>query len=256
MTTPIPDPIAVDGASISAYMKEQKSANLALVKHFAKKSDAVSATFKGLNSSGFTIIYTTPNSKEHEAFIEYNVSIKKAEDVLPVLKAMTKEAEENLGMPNSLTGLPPLKSVKSAAEVQKAQEAEIERLHNHNSSKETKDNALDVFYPADLHWQVLIALGLGTNALLAYASDEFLRENVPSFLFNIRQILTASLIQKIFQGALICHATEGLIALSICLNRNCYSVSNVCKWTLSTTLFGAASMSKLLDQKKRIRSGH
>lgn len=25
MTTPIPDPIAVDGASISAYMKEQKS---------------------------------------------------------------------------------------------------------------------------------------------------------------------------------------------------------------------------------------
>ncbi|KAG1219940.1 hypothetical protein G6F35_007070 [Rhizopus arrhizus] len=90
---------------------------------------------------------------------------------------MTKEAEENLGMPNSLTGLPPLKSVRSAAEVQKAQEAEIERLHNHNSSKETKDNALDVFYPADLHWQVLIALGLGTNALLAYASDEFLREN-------------------------------------------------------------------------------
>jgi hypothetical protein len=71
---------------------------LAYVKHFAKKEDAVSATFKSLNSQGFLVSYKKADGSEHEAFIEYNAPVSKREDLRPVLEAMAKEAEAALGM--------------------------------------------------------------------------------------------------------------------------------------------------------------
>lgn len=73
-------------------------ANLAYVKHFGKKTEAVSATFKSLNSQGFNVAYKTADGAEHEVFIEYNAPVTKREDVRPVLEEMAKEAETALGM--------------------------------------------------------------------------------------------------------------------------------------------------------------
>lgn len=75
-----------------------KDANLAYVKHFAKKTDAVSATFKSLNSQGFKVAYKTADGAEHQVFIEYIAPVTKREDVRPVLEEMAKEAEATLGM--------------------------------------------------------------------------------------------------------------------------------------------------------------
>lgn len=71
---------------------------MAYVKYFSKKKDAVSASFKALNSKGFTIIYKTSDNSEYEAFIEYNTPVTKIEDVPPILESMAIEAETALGM--------------------------------------------------------------------------------------------------------------------------------------------------------------
>lgn len=68
------------------------------MKYFAKKTDAVSATFKSLNSKGFSVTYSLPDESQHEVFIEYNAPVTKREDLRIVLEAMAKEAEDALGM--------------------------------------------------------------------------------------------------------------------------------------------------------------
>lgn len=71
---------------------------MAYVKHFAKKTDAVSATFTSLNSKGFTVTYKTIDGSQHESFIEYTAPVTIREDLRPVLQEMAKEAEAALGM--------------------------------------------------------------------------------------------------------------------------------------------------------------
>jgi hypothetical protein len=80
-------------------------ANLAYVKHFGKKADAVHATFKSLNSKGFIVEYEKEDGSKDEVFIEYNASVTKREDVRPVLEEMAKEAEAALGMVNIQLGV-------------------------------------------------------------------------------------------------------------------------------------------------------
>lgn len=90
--------------NIYSFTKKKKyyrlliGANLAYVKHFGGKTDAVSATFKSCNSKGFMVTYKTSDGTEHETFIEYTSPVKTRQDLRPVLEAMAKEAEEALGM--------------------------------------------------------------------------------------------------------------------------------------------------------------
>ncbi|KAI7898073.1 uncharacterized protein BX663DRAFT_270760 [Cokeromyces recurvatus] len=261
---PLPDPLTIASGPISAYMSGHDKVNLAYAKYFGKKTDAVSATFKSLNSKGFLIVYKTMDGSEHEVFIEYIRPVTKREDVRPVLEDMAEEAEAALGMPSSRNGPPPLKALMKAAEIEEAQKTEIEKLHQQddedakmsariasqavgNIFEEVKENTLDVFYPADRFWQAAITMGLGTNALLGYASDDFLRRLLlPSSVVIFRNYLTMELIRKIFVTAIAVHIVEGLVALGICLKRRWYSPMNTFKWTLSTVLYGYASMTKLL----------
>ncbi|CAO3702594.1 unnamed protein product [Rhizopus stolonifer] len=222
MTTPIPDPVAVSGVAIVTFMKEKEWTNLAYVKYFAKKSKVVNATFKALNSNGFTVSFKKSDGTLEETFIEYTTSVTRIEHVLPVLTAMANEAEDHLNLPRSMTCLPSL--------------------------KELNDIQKSVFYAPDLHWQVLISLGLATNFLLGYASDDLLNQNMPLFLIGLRDTLSVLWIQRIFKGAILCHLVEGLFAFTVCYNRG-YSPWIIFKWTLSTTMFGYASMSKLLNSQ-------
>ncbi|KAI8639686.1 hypothetical protein BD408DRAFT_420916 [Parasitella parasitica] len=266
----LPDPLATASGPISAYMSGHSSANLAYVKYFAKKQDAVSATFKSLNSQGFLVAYKKADGSEHEAFIEYNTPISRREDVRPVLEAMAKEAEAALGMPSSLDGPPPFHALMKAAEIEEAQKAEMNNLQEDKDAEASAAIAsaaigdifasnsapsvpLDVFYPADRFWQTAIAVGLGVNALLGYASDEFLSRLFPSFVASFRNYLTPQLIQSIFNWAAAVHAVEGLVALGICLKRGWYSPVNILKWTVSTTLYGGASMIKLLGHGNKVK---
>lgn len=158
-----------------------------------------------------------------------------------------------------------------AAEIEDAQKAEIEKL------KEDKDAAasaaiaaavvgnifgsfdsdaekvqLDTFIPADRRWQTAIAVGLGTNALLGYASDDFLSRLFPSFVLAFRNYLGQGLIRSIFRWAVVLHLVEGSIGLLICLKRGWYSPVNVLKWTTSTLLYGFASLMKLSEHGKKV----
>lgn len=157
-----------------------------------------------------------------------------------------------------------------AAAVEDAQNAEIQKLQedreaeasasiaaNHagklyGSTDDDNDTQLDVFYPAERFWQTSIAVGMGATALLGYASDEFLGRAFPSFVLSFRNYLTCGLIQNIFKYAVWIHLFEGAVALLICLKRNWYSPLNVLKWTVSTTLYGFASMKQLLAHGKRV----
>ncbi|GAN06916.1 hypothetical protein MAM1_0141d06406 [Mucor ambiguus] len=264
----LPDPLATASGPISAYMSGHESANLAYVKYFAKKEDAVSATFKSLNSQGFLVAYKKADGSKHEAFIKYNAPVSKREDLRPVLEAMAKEAESALGMPSSLDGPPPLHALMKAAEIEDAQKAEIGKLQEDKDAEASAAIAsaavgdifgsssssipLDVFYPADRFWQFAIAVGMGSTALLGYASDEFLARLLSSPVVSFRNYLTPDLIQSIFKWASVIHAAEGVIALGICLKRGWYSPKNTLKWTASTTLYGVASMSKLLGHGKKV----
>ncbi|KAG2234941.1 hypothetical protein BDF21DRAFT_467106 [Thamnidium elegans] len=260
----LPDPIAVASGPVSAYMSGHDSANLAYVKYFAKKTDAVNATFKSLNSKGFIVTYKTQDGGEHETFIEYNAPVQKREDLRPVLEDMAKEAEEALGMPSSLNGPPPFKAMMKAAEIEDAQKAEIERLQEDKDAEasaaianaaignifDSNDLDLDVFYPPDRFWQTSIAVGMGLTALLGYSSDAFLSKLLPSVVLQFRNYITQDVIVSIFKWACIAHLVEGFIALGICLKRKWYSPINVLKWTTSTILYATASMSKLLKHGK------
>ncbi|KAI9469653.1 MAG: hypothetical protein EXX96DRAFT_586980 [Benjaminiella poitrasii] len=267
---PLPDPLAMASGPISAYMSGHDNVNLAYVKYFGKKPEAVSATFKSLNSKGFLVVYKTSDGSEHETFIEYTRPVTKREDVRPVLEDMAKEAEAALGMPSSLDGPPPFSALMKAAEIEEAQRSEIEALHQDDKDAEMSaaiaaqavgnifedraDDILDVFYPADRFWQTAITIGMGANALLGYASDDFLSRLFPSFVVSFRNYLTADVISKIFRWAVVTHVAEGAVALVICLKRGWYSPVNVAKWTFSTVLYGFASMKKLLWHGKKVAS--
>ncbi|KAI8886279.1 hypothetical protein K501DRAFT_244552 [Backusella circina FSU 941] len=256
----VPDPIALASPSISAYMSGHENANLAYVRYFADKKEAVSATFTSLNSNGFIITYKTSDGSEHEALIKYTSPVVKRDDVRKVLEEMAKEAEEALGMPSSLNGPPPFKALAKAAEIEEAQKAELEKTREDEEAKRSAEIAqkaaggdifaredepnLDVFYPADKAWQVAVVLGLANVYLFAYGSDEAFSA-LPSFVLDFRNRITAEHCQKIFFFACAAHITEGLYALGVCLKRGCYSPINTFKWTLSTLLFGFNSTRKL-----------
>lgn len=155
-----------------------------------------------------------------------------------------------------------------AAEIEDAQKAEIGKLQEDKDAETSAAIAsaavgdmfgsgassvpLDVFYPADRFWQFAIAVGMGATALLGYASDEFLSRLLSSYVVSFRNYLTPGLIQSIFKWASVVHGTEGVIALGICLKRGWYSPANTLKWTVSTTLYGVASMTKLLGHGKKV----
>lgn len=157
-----------------------------------------------------------------------------------------------------------------AAEIEDAQKAEIVNLQEDRDaeasaaianaaigdifgSKDIKSVAeRDTFYPADRFWQVAITLGLGSNALLAYASDDFLQRLLPSFVLTFRNHLTPKLLRSVFNWAAGIHLMEASVTLVICLKRNWYSPINVLKWTGSTLLYGGASTVKLLYHGKLV----
>lgn len=157
-----------------------------------------------------------------------------------------------------------------AAEIEDAQKAEIENLHEDKDAEASAaiaDAAIgdifgsnngepavkrDVFYPTERAWKIGIALGLGSNALLGYASDEFSQRFFSSFVMSFRNYLTPELLRSVFNLAVVLHLVEGSIVLAICLKRNWYSPLNIMKWTGSTLLYGAASMTKLIRHGKLV----
>lgn len=156
-----------------------------------------------------------------------------------------------------MASLPPLEAIQEAAK--QSPPSTSRETHKSKGGKRIRTNDVslapveeDAFYSVDFHWQMLITLGLGVNALLAYASDEFLLNNFPLFMYKLREFLTASLIKKIFQGAIICHLAEGLFTLGICLIRGWYSPYNTLRWTISSVAFGFASLSKLFAHGEKM----
>lgn len=137
-----------------------------------------------------------------------------------------------------MTGPPPLKAIAKALYAQASGPATFYEEHID-----------DQFIAADVGWQVAIAAGMGTTALLAYADNATL----PSFLLALRNSLGQQTIRYIWYGACTAHISEAVVALRICLHRGCYSPSNVFRWTLSTALFGYASMTKLLNHRHQQR---
>ncbi|RCH85492.1 hypothetical protein CU098_008424 [Rhizopus stolonifer] len=260
----LPDPVAIASAPISAYMSGHPNVNLAYVKHYAKKQDATSATFKSLNSQGFTVSYTLPDGSEHETFIEYNAPVKKREDVRPVLEDMAKEAEQALGMPSSMNSPPNFDAIMKAAKVEEAQKQEMSQLQSTREATDVNDKNLyelgaladisrDTFDPPAQGWKTAIAVGLGLNALLGYGSDEFLHKALPSFALQLRDYLTPELTRSIFKWAVIAHVLEATIACAICVKRGWYSPLNTFRWTGYTFLYGFASMSKLIAHGKQVK---
>lgn len=147
--------------------------------------------------------------------------------------------------PSSLAGPPPLRAIA------KALYAQATDMY----TPPTPSVPLDVFYGADIMWQLLIAAGLGATAVLNYASDAYLARNFPLFVLDLRDALGAQTINYIWRGALAAHAIEGAITLGICLYRGWYSPLNTFKWTVSSLLFGYASLSKLVNHGRDVQHG-
>lgn len=113
------DPIAPHSGPISAYMSVHAgrsckmtmptlsqltvfaciATNLAYVRYYGNKDDAESATFKSINSRGFTVSYKLRgDNQEQDLFIEFSTPLTKREQIRPVLEEMAKEAESALGL--------------------------------------------------------------------------------------------------------------------------------------------------------------
>ncbi|KAG0171191.1 hypothetical protein DFQ28_004096 [Apophysomyces sp. BC1034] len=236
------DPIAPHSAPIAAYMSVHSATNLAYVRYFAKKDDAVSATFKHVNSRGFGLSYTMPDGEEQETFIEFETPLTKRQDIRPVLEAMAKEAETALGLPSSLAGPPPLSAIAKALYAQAT----------HVYTPPEPAVPLDTFYPADPMWQLLIAVGIGALAVLAFSTDAYLARQFPSAVLQFRNMLGMRELQILWNAAVVIHVLEAIVALGICLRRKWYSPWTVLKWTGSTLCFGFASMKELIRHGKEL----
>ncbi|ORZ12678.1 hypothetical protein BCR42DRAFT_355820 [Absidia repens] len=240
------DPIVEHSISISAYMSGHEGANLAYVRHFGKKSDAVRATFKSLNADGFTIQYDTAQEKDLETVIPWPATasppLTKREQVRPILEEMAKEAEEALGMPSSLQGPPPIQAMMK---VQAMEEEAQARRQKELERQEAKDK----FYHASVFWQVPIILGMWNVGYLAARSRV---ETGPWWAAQLQQTIGLGVIQWVWRISLGLHIGEAFIACGICLNRGWYSAGNTARWTISTLLFGFASMKELLKHGKQV----
>ncbi|KAI8340770.1 hypothetical protein BC941DRAFT_418135 [Chlamydoabsidia padenii] len=228
---------------ISAYMSGHEGANLAYVRYFGRKAGATKATFKSLDAYGFTIEYDTTQETGLTTVIPWPSSpLKTREQIRPLLESMAKEAEEALGMPSSLNGPPPIQAMLKAQNAQEARWAEQQKLVE-------QQKARDVFYHASLGWQVPIILGMCNLGYLAARSRV---ETGPWWAAQIQQALGLTLIKWTWYISVGLHVGEAVIALGICLNRGWYSAANTAKWTISTFLFGFASMTKLLQHAKQV----
>ncbi|KAI7852916.1 hypothetical protein BDC45DRAFT_442841 [Circinella umbellata] len=243
------DPITPHSGPISAYMSVHEATNLAYVRYFAKVDNAVSATFKNINANGFTVSYKLPNDdNNHEVFIEFPILLTKREEIRPVLENMATEAEVALGLPSSLSGPPPLKAIAKALQAQAADNLHT-LPHNNSDSDSVKKN---VFYHAEIYHQVWITFGLIALGLLNFASDEYLLRHFPSAILEFKHLVGDRILHFLWNMAMTAHLVQGVVAFGICLRRGWYSPKNICKWTISTTLFGFASTIKLIDHANQV----
>lgn len=85
--------------AVVRFTNNATATNLAYVRYFGKVDNATKATFKSLDSRGFTLDYELPNdTKVHQTTIFFKTPLQKREEIRVVLEAMAKEAEEALGL--------------------------------------------------------------------------------------------------------------------------------------------------------------
>ena len=93
----------------------------------------------------------------------------------------------------------------------------------------------------------MIALGL-----LNFATDEYLLQHFPPAVLEFKHLIGDRIIHFFWNMPITAHIVQGVVALGICLRRDWYSPTNICKWTISTALFGFASTIKLIDHEKQV----
>ncbi|CAO3609745.1 unnamed protein product [Cunninghamella echinulata] len=171
--------------------------------------------------------------------------LTKREQIRPILEDMAKVAEEALGMPTSLNGPPPIQAMMKAMQIEQQQQSETIKM---------KDSKKDEFLEADLHWQVMIILGMAlTYYLTIPISPSPSSSSSSSFFYLLQeQWIGIQTIQWIWKLAVFLHTSEALFALGLCYYRGWYSLKNIIKWTFSTFFFGVASLSKLLHHHDRL----
>ncbi|KAI9299578.1 hypothetical protein BJ944DRAFT_274110 [Cunninghamella echinulata] len=223
---------------ISAYMSGLPNVNLAYVKYFGKQPEAIKATFKSLDAYGFTLEYETLDQQDLIMTISWpetcSPPLTKREQIRPILEDMAKIAEEALGMPTSLNGPPPIQAMMRAMQAEQQLSETIKKK--------------DEFLEADLHWQVMIILGM---ALTYYLTIPLPPSS--SFFYLLQEHWVGiQTIQWIWKLAVFLHISEALFALGLCYYRGWYSLKNIIKWTFSTFFFGVASLSKLLHHHDRL----
>lgn len=237
------DPIAPHSASISAYMSVHEATNLAYVKYFGKKNNATKATFKSLDSTGFTVEYTVENKEKGEIYIPFQKVLTKREEIRPVLESMAKEAEEALGWPSSLSGPPPFKAIA------KAIVASTMDIYTPNQPQVP----LNSFYLPSIGSMMAEGVLLGSVAIMSTTTDNYLRRQFPAQVLTMRNTVGLQLMKKIGTGLVCLHVAAGAYTLISCYRRGWYNTVNTIKWTISSLIFGAASLGQFKKHAKHVR---
>lgn len=146
-----------------------------------------------------------------------------------------------LSKPSSLNGPPPIQAMLKAKAAEEARQLERQK-----EAEEQK--ARDTFLHADLAWQIPIIIGMLN---LGYLAAQSRIDTGPWYAAQIQRAIGLPIIQWVWRISVGLHVGESVIACGICLNRGWYSATNTAKWTLSTFLFGFASLSKLLRLGKQ-----
>ncbi|RUP23409.1 hypothetical protein BC936DRAFT_139007, partial [Jimgerdemannia flammicorona] len=212
--------------------------NLAYVKYFAKATDAVSATFKSIDSTGFVVSYKKANGVEKDARIEFQTPLTKREEIRPVLEAMAKEAEDALGLPSSLSGPPPI------AAIAKAMYANA--MHSPPSGLWDEEN-LDVFQLVSFRKAFPIVAICGATLYLQFATAP------PVWAAQLRDIFPTNALRYSSYFILIAHSLESTAALALCLKRGVYSWRNTFLWTVQGLVTGFPSTMAIIDHGKVVK---
>ncbi|OZJ05424.1 hypothetical protein BZG36_01653 [Bifiguratus adelaidae] len=225
------DPIVPHSAGISAYMSGHPATNLAYVKYFGKRPDAVSAQFQSIDSKGFTLSFTDSHGQTGQVRAHFKTPLTKREEIRPVLQDMAKEAETALGLPSTLEGPPPFTAIARAVAAQATTPTPIPTSNQYPT---------DIFYSVDKRDVAIAVIYYG---ILAYAASPYNSGWTKFPPASARWVL------KVLVGI---HTLEAAIALAKTIKRGWYSPITIAKWTLSTLVFGMPSGKKLELHRKQV----
>eukprot|EP01119_Soliformovum_irregulare_P005044 TRINITY_DN1637_c0_g1_i1.p1 TRINITY_DN1637_c0_g1~~TRINITY_DN1637_c0_g1_i1.p1 ORF type:complete len:258 (+),score=41.60 TRINITY_DN1637_c0_g1_i1:86-775(+) len=214
--------------------EDHSDSNVAYVRHYNKIDDAKTATFTSLDATGMNFDVTTTSGEKKQAHVPFKEPVTAADQLRPLLIAMSDEAFTALGIPIKPRGPP------SSAESHGSSHG-----HGHGSHQSPKQSSKQIAFAAPLPVVLLILFGMFNLWSASHQHDApvAILRPIRDLAFLIFKSQSNLLITWYIANSL--HFLEAIWSQMICLQKGFTSPPVRLFWFIQTFLFGYASIGPL-----------